>query len=635
MNKKLFLLWGITLSLLLAWCGAKNTYVDISDYEKTYKVLSWSISSNNKYVWNLVSDDTSFLSFKLPWRITNLYVKEWDSVKVWQLLATLWWNEVKTQFTSAKDMLTSLWNMYKSTENMFNAQIKSVEAKVAQAKAGMEGMKTWLWDTQKITKEQLLTAEKQVKQAEIWLQTAEANLSHTKEVLKQKEKDVYSNSKNSISQSKIILTNFILFVDQIFGISDENRHKNDTYETYLSAKKTILKEEIKNDWRDLNNKYKNWITETNNLLEDINNSESVENDENLKQRIYENLQKTKDLLILSRTLSAKVFDAIDNSVANTRLPQSMINQLKQQTTTFQSNIESTLLTAQWNFLLWVKGSIQAIDNLKKWTSMQIDLLDKQYQLAKAWYETAKQTYEQYKAMAWWQVNEVSTKYEVAKKQYEEALRWLEALKKQKTAQLSQIKSQINQVKWNKNLAAVNLWNIKLFAPYDGVITQKMANIWQVVWAGMPIYAIANPNKLKWIFYVPVEEVENIKLWQNLYIQALGESLTWEIVNIYPSADPMSKKIPVEVQIASSIPKTWKLWMYITGYPVNEKTLWLVIPQEFIHYEYGKPYIYKKKPEENSEEIRRDKYEKVYIKLGKCDNDFCIVEEGIKNWDIIR
>jgi hypothetical protein len=35
-------------------------------------------------------------------------------------------------------MLASLWAMYKSTENMFDAQIKSVEAKVAQAKAGME-----------------------------------------------------------------------------------------------------------------------------------------------------------------------------------------------------------------------------------------------------------------------------------------------------------------------------------------------------------------------------------------------------------------------------------------------------------------------------------------------------------------
>jgi glutathionylspermidine synthase len=42
---------------------------------------------------------------------------------------------VKTQFASAKQMLNSLWQMYKNTEKMFDAQIKSMEAKVAQAKA--------------------------------------------------------------------------------------------------------------------------------------------------------------------------------------------------------------------------------------------------------------------------------------------------------------------------------------------------------------------------------------------------------------------------------------------------------------------------------------------------------------------
>jgi len=633
MKKRGFVFGALILSLFLSACWGKQDYVDISNYEKTYVVTTGSIYSNNKYVGSLVSDDTSFLSFKLPWRITNLYVKEWDSVKKWQLLATLDWNEVKTQFASAKEMLASLWNMYKNTENMFNAQIKSMEAKVAQAKAGMEGLKTGLWDTQKITKEQLATAEKQVKQAEIGLQTAKSNLEHTKEVLKQKEKDVYSNAKNAISQSKILLTNFLVFVDQIFGISDENRTKNDAFETYLSAKNTSLKEEIKNDWINLNNKYKVWLNETDQLLEDINNSKAVEDDEDLKQRIYDNLQKTKELLVLSRSLAAKVFDAIDSSVASATFPQSMIDQLKQQATSFQTNIESALLTAQGNFLLGVKWSIQAIDNLKKQANMQIDLLEKQYQLAKASYETAKQTYEQYKAMSEGQVNEVSTKYEVAKKQYEEALRWLEALKKQKAAQLSQIKSQIDQVKWNKNLAAVNLWNIKLYAPYDWVITQKMANIWQVVWAWMPIYTIANPNKLKWIFYVPVEEIENIKVWQVVTIKALDETTTWAISLISPSADPMSKKIPVEVKI-SSMPKTWKLGMYITGYPLNEKNVWVVIPQEFVHYEYGKAYVYRKITPSQNNKIT-NKFEKIYIKLWKCDNDFCIVEEGIKNWDVIK
>ena len=618
MKKSIYILtW---LSLLLAWCGTNSKNISIDSYEKTYQVLSWSIDSNNKYVWTLQSEKTSFLSFKMPGRIVNLFVKEWDKVKAWQILAILGWNEVKTQFSSAKDMLASLWAMYKSTENMFDAQIKSVEAKVAQAKAGMEWLKTGVQDTENITKEQLLTAEKQVKQAEIWLQTAETNLNHTKQVLKQKEKDVYSNAKNAVSNTKILLTNFLLFVDQTFGISDENKHKNDSFDSYLSAKNTSLKEEIKTLWRKINGDFISWKQETDQLLTDIQNSSAVEDDDKLKQRIYENLQKAKDLLISSRSLASKVFTAIDSSVASSFFPQTMINQYKQQATTFQNNIEKTLLTAQWNFLLWVKWSIQAIDNLKKQTSMQLDLLEKQYQLAKAWYETAKQTYEQYKAMSEWKVNEVSTKFEVAKKQYEEALKGLEALKKQKQAQLSQIKSQINQVKWNKNLAAVSLWNIKLFAPYDGVITQKMANIWQVVGAGMPIFQIADETKLKAVFYVPVKEVSSIKEWQKVILEALWTTLTWTISLIYPSADMYSKKIPVEVKLSWTAPKNWKLGMYISWYPISKKIHWIIIPQDFIHYEYGKAYVYKK--EDND-------YKKTYIKIWKCDNDYCIVEDWLK------
>jgi multidrug efflux pump subunit AcrA (membrane-fusion protein) len=626
MKKSLLIGWSLVFLGFLSWCvNVKHDYADIDNYVKTYTVHTGVIHSSNKYVWVLQSDEVTYLWFKLPGRITNLYVKEGDYVKAGQLLGTLDGNEVKTQYKSAAEMLKSLRAMYNNTKAMFDAQIKAMEAKVQQAKTALEWLGTWLNDTKRITKEQLATAEKQVKQAKIWLETAKTNLEHTKQVLRQKEKDIYSNSKNALAQSKILLTNFVNFVDEIFGISDKNKHKNDSFEPYLSAKNTALKEEIKNDWYKLNSKYQSWKKEVDQLLIDIKNSKSVVDDDRLKDRIYNELKKTRDLLVLSRKLADKVYTAIDDSVPSPFFPQKVINQLKQQAVSFQNNIEAALLTAKWNFLLWVKWSIQNIENFKKQSAMQLDLLQKQYELAKARYETAKQTYEQYKAMAEWKINEVSTKYEVAKKQYEEALKWLQALKKQEQTQLSQIMTQINQVKWHKNLAAVNLSNIKLIAPYSGVITKKMANIWQVVWAWTPVYIIANPNKLKWVFYVPVEEIQNVKVWDRVYIEWLWEVITWTISVIYPSADPISKKVPVEVKL-SYVPKNWRLWMFIIWYPMNLEFSWVVIPQDFIRYEYWKPYTFKK---ENW------KFKKVYLVLGICDDNFCIVKKGLKVWDIVK
>ena len=625
MKKKVILPLLIVASILSGCNHNVRQNLSISNFQKTYKVSTWTINSDNSYVGSLQSQNTTFLWFKLPWRITNIYVKEWDIVKKWQLLATLDGNEIKTQYSSAKQMLASLWNMYKNTENMFNAQIASMKNKIAQAKAGMEWLKTWLGNTQEITDQQLSTIKKKIEQAKIWMETAKTNLDSTKLVLNQKERDIYSNSKNAIASTQILLNNFLTFTDQLFGISDANKHKNDAIKPYLSAKNTALKEKIKTDWRSLNNKYKIWSANTKQLLFDINNSTSVIKDDNLKNRIYENLQTAKKLLVSSRLLWKEVFQAVDSSVASRTFPQSMINQYKKQISTYQNNIESALLTAKWNYLMWIKWSIQNIENFNKQSKMQLDLLQKQYELAKAWYETAKQSYNQYTAMGKWNIDSVNTKYEVAKQQYQEALKGLQALKEQKQVQLSQIKSQIDQVKWNKNLAAVNLWNIKLYAPYNGVITKKIWNIWQVVWAGMPVLMIADYKKLKWVFYIPVEEVQNIKIWDKIIVKGLWKTTTWTISVIYPSANPISKKVQVEVQFKKT-PKDWILWMFITWYPMNSKYSWLVVPYASINYKYWKSYILVK---------NKDQFQEKEIKLWKCNTNLCIVQNWLKLWDIIK
>ncbi len=625
MEKKIILPL-LMVALILSGCNSNvKQNLSISNFSKTYTVTSWNILSNNSYVGNLQSQNTTFLGFKLPWRITNIYAKEWNIVKKWQLLATLDGNEIKTQYNSTKQILASLWSMYNNTKKMFDAKIQSTRAKVAQVEAGMQWIKTGVWDTQKITIEQLKTAKEQINQAKIWLETMKTNLVHTKQVLKQKEQDIYSNSKNAISQTKILLNNFLVFTDQLFWISDKYRGKNSNFISYLSAKNTALKSTIKNKWLVLNSKYQTWKKNTNTLLNDIKNSKSVVNDKKLKQRIYDNLKQSKELLVLSRELASKVFTAVDSSVASRSFPQTMINQYKKQSSIYQNNIESALLTAKWNFIMWVKWSIQNIENFQKQSSMQLNLLQKKYELTQADYKTAQQIYKQYKAMSAWKVNEVNTKYEVAKQQYQQALQWLQALKEQEQTQLSQIKSQIDQVKWNRNLAAVNLWNIRLYSPYAGVITKKIWNIWQVVWAWMPVLAIANYKQLKWVFYIPLGETRKLKAWDKIIVKWLWETTSGNISVIYPSANPISKKIQVEVKL-NKVPKNWVLWMYITWYPKDSNYTWLVIPYDTITYRYWKAYVLVK---------NNKKFKEKNITLWKCNADICIVKNWLKYWDTIK
>jgi hypothetical protein len=231
------------------------------------------------------------------------------------------------------------------------------------------------------------------------VETAKTNLEHTKQVLSQTEADIYSNAKNAISAARILEKNFLQFVDQLFGVSDKYKNAYNAYSTYLSAKNVPLKEQIREFWVKINGKFQNYESGTNQLIFDINNSNDVTKDENLKQRIYDNLQQSKEILVDSRKLADMVVSALNNSISGPTFPQAVINQYKQQAVSFQQNIEKALLTAEGNYLLGVKGSIQAIENFKKQKAMKLDLLQKQYELAKKQYETAKQTYEQYKAMS--------------------------------------------------------------------------------------------------------------------------------------------------------------------------------------------------------------------------------------------
>ncbi len=625
MNNKIFLFTLLLFTLFS--CSSNNVkYTSIDDYQKTYKVNSWSISSDDKYVWVLESKNNAMLSFKMPWRIIELYHKEGDFVNAWDLLWVLDGNEIKTKYTTTLNMINSLNNLYSSTKKAFDSQIEAMQEKVKQVEYGVQWVQSWAIDTKNITDESLVTIDKKIKQAKLWVETAKEVLDNLKSIFKQNEENVYLNSKTAMANSKILLNNLLIFSDQLFSISEKNKYTNKPFNSYLSARDSNLKNEIKNDWPILNDKKNKWQEKTDKLLFDINNSSDLLSDEDLKKRIFENLQDTRDLLISSRELFSKIYTALDDSIPNTHFSQKTINSYKTKVTTFQQNIEKALLTTQWNFLLWVKWSIEAIQNLNKQKEMKLDLAQKKYELAQSQLNTVEQMYKQAQATVQWKINQVNTKLNVSKKQYEEIKKWLQALKEKEKAQLSQISTQINQVKWNKNLAAVNLWNIKLYAPYSWVITKKIADVGQVVWPGRPIYSISDPTKIKWVFYIPVEDIEKIKKWQTIIIEWLNTTLTWSVSVIYPSADHLSKKVPIDVSI-NSIPKNWKLGMFITGYLANSKFDWLVIPQNFIYYEYWKAYIYKSN--------NWSKYKKTYIELWKCNDDFCIVKRWLEKNDIIK
>lgn len=95
---------------------------------------------------------------------------------------------------------------------------------------------------------------------------------------------------------------------------------------------------------------------------------------------------------------------------------------------------------------------------------------------------------------------------------------------------------------------LNYTSIK--APFDGTITQKMANIGDLATPGKLLLNIENETRLQILTDVPEALILGLSIGDTLpvYIPAAGLNLSGEIVEIAPTADPRSRTAAVKLTI---------------------------------------------------------------------------------------
>ncbi len=526
---RIFITILITTLFFLTSCW-KAEINESKIYYSTWVVFTWTLDINNSYVWYVKWDKMVNLATKVGGKVSNIYVKEWDKVNKWQLLLKLDWSEAKVWYSSAWNIIDTLVSMKNYTKLMFDEQIKSMEAKVEQVKLWKNWLSTWLNDTKKITEAQLKTAK-------TWVEIAKANLKHTKSVLETKKSHIYDNMKSAIIWSVILDTNIIKFIDELLWVTEENKHKNDSFETYLAAKNTWLYNESKQKFREVNLVYLDYKKYYDENIDWKNPSNDV---------IFTALKKWEKTAEEIKSLLSITYDVLDASIDNVYFPATTINSYKNQISTFWTNIEASLLTVSWDYILGLKWSRQNLADFNNTYNMQIDLLEKQVKLA-------EDTLNKYIEMSKWQVNEVQTKSNVSVKQLDEILAWLESLKKQKESKLSEIDAKIDEAKWQLNSAWVMINNWKIVSPITWIVTKKMVEVWQVVWWWMPLLTVSNTDKL----VIDVNVSEDVAKWLKLNdrvllnIDWISKQVHWYISNINLSKDMITKKVWIEVTISEN------------------------------------------------------------------------------------
>lgn len=554
MMKKYIILTLLIATLILTSCGKEEK--KLAKYYSTWIVQTWSIDLNNSFVWYIESENTIPLSAKVWWSVSKLYVNIWDKVNAWELLAELDWFEAKVWYKTSENIVSSLQALKESTSLMFDSQIQAMEAKVEQAKAWNIWTQLWLQDTKNITDNQLKTAESSVNQANLWLELAKTTLEKTKLVFETKKEHIYKNTLNSITNSIILDTNILNFIDSLLWITEANKDKNNSFEIYLSAKDSSHLSDSKSEFIEANKLF----TEYKKLYE-----EEIENKTPDNETIEEIAQKWIILAEKLKVLLSSTYDVLDNSIENVSLSQRTIDGYKSQVSKMWQDIELSLLSVSWEYILWLKWSIENMESFNTESSMQIALLEKQIALAEQNVETANNTYKQYKSISTWKVNEVSTQNTIADLNIQEAISWLNALKKQKETSLNEIQTKISEALWQQDNAWVMISNSKIVSPISWVVINKSLELWQVIWWWIPVITVADENNLKIKVWVSDEIANNINTWNKVQtsIEWLNNQVVWTIINIYPSKDNITKKNIVEIKL--DVSENIKIWSMVKVY----------------------------------------------------------------------
>ena len=90
--------------------------------------------------------------------------------------------------------------------------------------------------------------------------------------------------------------------------------------------------------------------------------------------------------------------------------------------------------------------------------------------------------------------------------------------------------------------------LKIKAPNDGVIIQKMVQEGQLTVPGMPGMVLTNLDNLRVVAQLSESELKNVKIGQKVavFIPSIGYETEGKVVAIVPAANPMTHKFKIKV-----------------------------------------------------------------------------------------
>jgi len=563
---KKILLVSLWITLVLSGCSwqeqVEKESVKTQQTKQTCKSF-FTISSNNSQNYTLqakvVSSNTKNIISNSAWIVKYLHCNAWQEVTKKTLIAKIspdWAdpniknlinqkNSLQSQNLNTKNIISSTKNNFASQLNSLNIQKANLEQQIKNLAENLQKLgnqkKYWIWDL----KTQLSSLQTQLK-----------DLENSKEKLEQSKQDELSklnkNIGNTISQADSLTKNIFLKIDEIYGITDENKHKNDAFETYLSAKDTSAKENIKTKFRQLTNqKVENW-------------SEYLKKLDDLVNLVKTSIKSS----VTSRTLSQTMIDSwyglfsqYDTNLINTK---NALDTLVENLSTIKNNYDNQILSLQTQ-INTVKNNIENIksNKLGSYTS-SIDI----------------------------QINQTKSQLDNTRSSLSNIISQITSLKEQEKIQVKQLENQLYQLQSSLNSININLSPQNIYAQVSGKVKVKKVSVNNKVWPNSLLCQII-PDKasLKLQVYTNI----NWKLESVLFTDDTWKKCKLKVISKLPYKDVLTQNNIYETEsIKDCSVKEWEVLQVQSKESIVSKNSGskIYIPLEFVINEMDGQYVKK-------------------------------------------
>lgn len=446
--KKILLFALITL--LLSSCNNPNVEEEKVEYtkneleKKEFIVWTW-IKTIKNLEWVILSNSEILVTSSLAWNITYLNCENWDTVNKWDLIAKISpdynsasYKNLVSQKSNLIEQLANLKNIKNTTLNNFSIQISNL-------------------NSQKLSLEDQLSSLKKnydIASSQKWITWDDLQGKNIEKI-----ESSISNLKDQIYNN---IWSYLLYIDELYWVTNENDDKNDSFENYLAAKDTWLKSQVENLFKTINKvDYKN-----------LSNSELV---------VY--LDDFNNLLV-------NAYKWVNKSVASTSLTTSSINSYY------------TSLLSYSNTILSLKSSL---------SSLIKDL------------EITKNTYENQVLSIDSSISTIDSQIINLENTITSVSNSILSIEDEKRIQVNNLDNQIISLEQNIDSINTNVSSINIYANESWIVSKKVVSIWNNIGLNSPICEIIpkwkNTLKLKLFLGDKLKWNQSIKVskdWKELF-----------------------------------------------------------------------------------------------------------------------